>query len=183
MAKFTALFLLIITIATFAATYNTVTMLLRGELNNDSEVARAETQIVNRPDGKLSRKEVSITAPGVVRRPIDIGARKKKRYFHTAVTSNESPYNKWQCRITYYWYKRFAAMEESEMGGFTRVLHSGVADNMMEEIPTVVVDPLPAGMDKVRHQYISALSIPDLEIKISAGVREEHWLRMCLTWQ
>lgn len=36
------------------------------------------------------------------------------------------------------------------MGGFTRVLHSGKPDNLMDEIPTFVVEPLPAGMDRVR---------------------------------
>lgn len=29
------------------------------------------------------------------------------------------------------------------MGGFTRLLHSGEEDEWMDEIPTVVVDPLP----------------------------------------
>jgi len=29
------------------------------------------------------------------------------------------------------------------MGGFTRILHSGRPDELMDEIPTVVVDPLP----------------------------------------
>lgn len=30
-----------------------------------------------------------------------------------------------------------------DMGGFTRLLHSGEADDLMDEIPTVVVPPLP----------------------------------------
>ncbi|KAG2489813.1 hypothetical protein HYH03_011762 [Edaphochlamys debaryana] len=34
------------------------------------------------------------------------------------------------------------------MGGFTRVLHSGKADDLMDEIPTVVVDPLPESISK-----------------------------------
>ncbi|CAL1394436.1 unnamed protein product [Linum trigynum] len=34
------------------------------------------------------------------------------------------------------------------MGGFTRILHSGKPDSLMNEIPTVVVDPLPPGMDQ-----------------------------------
>ena len=29
------------------------------------------------------------------------------------------------------------------MGGFTRILHSGKPDDLMAEIPTVVVEPLP----------------------------------------
>jgi hypothetical protein len=32
---------------------------------------------------------------------------------------------------------------DSGFGGFTRILHSGHADNLMDEIPTVVVDTLP----------------------------------------
>jgi len=36
----------------------------------------------------------------------------------------------------------------SDMGGFTRILHSGKPDGLMDEIPTMVVDPLPEGKDK-----------------------------------
>ncbi|KAM3287600.1 hypothetical protein P3S67_021030 [Capsicum chacoense] len=36
----------------------------------------------------------------------------------------------------------------SEMGKFTRILHSGSPDNLMDEIPTFVVDPLPDGLDR-----------------------------------
>ena len=36
---------------------------------------------------------------------------------------------------------------DSGFGGFTRILHSGHADNLMDEIPTVVVDTLPAGIN------------------------------------
>ncbi|CAI5982451.1 unnamed protein product [Closterium sp. NIES-65] len=48
----------------------------------------------------------------------------------------------------YFYYNKYRNDPESEMGGFTRVLHSGKPDNLMDEIPTVVVDPLPPGMDK-----------------------------------
>ena len=44
--------------------------------------------------------------------------------------------------------------EGSEMGGFTRILHSGEPDHVMDEIPTFVVDPLPAGVDKVRDKLL-----------------------------
>lgn len=69
--------------------------------------------------------------------------------FHVALTATDAPYNKWQCRIMYYWYKKQKSLPGSEMGGFTRILHSGKPDNLMDEIPTVVVDPLPAGLDRV----------------------------------
>lgn len=69
--------------------------------------------------------------------------------FHIALTATDAPYSKWQSRIMYYWYKKMRDQPGSEMGGFTRILHSGNPDNLMDEIPTVVVDPLPAGLDRV----------------------------------
>lgn len=72
----------------------------------------------------------------------------KKRLFHVALTASNSAYNRWQCRIMYYWYKKFRDMPGSEMGGFTRILHSGSPDNLMDEIPTVVVQELPKGLDQ-----------------------------------
>lgn len=72
----------------------------------------------------------------------------EKRLFHTAVTATDSSYNKWQCRIMYYWHKKLSSKPGSDMGGFTRVLHSGKPDNLMDEIPTFVVDPLPRGLDQ-----------------------------------
>lgn len=72
----------------------------------------------------------------------------KKRLFHIAVTSSDSVYNTWQCRIMYYWFKKFKDEPNSEMGGFTRILHSGKPDRFMDEIPTFVAQPLPSGMDQ-----------------------------------
>ncbi|CAL5371671.1 unnamed protein product [Camellia sinensis] len=69
------------------------------------------------------------------------GAKKEKK------KATDAPYSKWQCQIMYYWYKKVKAMSGSDMGGFTRVLHSGNPDNLMEEIPTFVVDPFPDGLD------------------------------------
>lgn len=60
--------------------------------------------------------------------------------------------NHWQARVHYYWYKkqRDACRLEPpcDMGGFTRLLHSGEADDLMDEVPTVVVDHLPASILK-----------------------------------
>lgn len=84
----------------------------------------------------------------IIRRPEAVsegGALK----FHVALTATDAPYSKWQCRVMYYWYKKMKDMPGSDMGGFTRVLHSGKSDNLMEEIPTFVVDPLPEGLDRV----------------------------------
>ena len=69
--------------------------------------------------------------------------------FHVALTATDSAYNQWQCRIMYYWYKKVKDLHGSEMGKFTRILHSGRPDQLMDEIPTFVVDPLPEGLDRV----------------------------------
>nr|GMD40916.1 hydroxyproline O-arabinosyltransferase 1 [Ipomoea batatas] len=71
-----------------------------------------------------------------------------KKLFHTAVTASDSIYNTWQCRIMYYWFKKFKDGPNSGMGGFTRILHSGTPDRFMDEIPTFVAQPLPSGMDQ-----------------------------------
>ena len=69
--------------------------------------------------------------------------------FHVALTATDAAYSQWQCRIMYYWYKKVKEMPGSDMGKFTRILHSGRADQLMDEIPTFVVDPLPEGLDRV----------------------------------
>ncbi|WMV58763.1 hypothetical protein MTR67_052148 [Solanum verrucosum] len=71
----------------------------------------------------------------------------QKLLFHIALTATDTPYSKWQCRIMYYWYLKKKNLPGSEMGKFTRILHSGTPDNLMDEIPTFVVDPLPQGFD------------------------------------
>ncbi|TVU22621.1 hypothetical protein EJB05_32334 [Eragrostis curvula] len=76
----------------------------------------------------------------------------RRRPFHVALTATDAAYSRWQCRVMYYWYKRMQARPGGEaMGGFTRVLHSGKPDGLMDEIPTFVVDPLPEGKD---HGYV-----------------------------
>jgi hypothetical protein len=75
-----------------------------------------------------------------------------RRAFHTAVTASGSVYNTWQCRVMYYWFKE-ARRERggaAEMGGFTRILHSGRPDEFVDEIPTFVADPLPDGDQVLR---------------------------------
>ena len=73
----------------------------------------------------------------------------EKRLFHTFVTATNSSYNKWKCRIMYYWHKQLSRKVGLDMVGFTRFLHSGRPDNLMDEMPTFVVDPLPSGLDHV----------------------------------
>lgn len=68
--------------------------------------------------------------------------------FHVALTATDALYSQWQSRIMYYWYKQMRGRPGSDMGGFTRILHSGKPDGLMDEIPTLVVDPLPEGADR-----------------------------------
>ena len=51
---------------------------------------------------------------------------------------------------------RAAHGAECQMGGLTRILHSGKPDELMAEIPTVVVEPLP---DK---DNLDAVSLNDI---------------------
>jgi hydroxyproline O-arabinosyltransferase len=106
---------------------------MKSDTTKDSRYASITDPIVSFP-GQLKESDV----PG------------QKRLFHVALTATDAAYSKWQCRIMHYWYKQMREREGSEMGGFTRILHSGKPDNLMDEIPTFVVDPLPAGMDRVR---------------------------------
>ncbi|KAI5072037.1 hypothetical protein GOP47_0012143 [Adiantum capillus-veneris] len=66
-----------------------------------------------------------------------------KHLFHTALTATDYAHNRSQCRIVYRWFKHFKDLPDSEMGGFTRVLHSAKPDSLIHKIPTFVVDPLP----------------------------------------
>lgn len=81
------------------------------------------------------------------------------RLYHT-VTTAQGPAVHWQTRVHYYHFlkqkeacEREAAAAASasggasgggcDMGGWTRLLHSGEEDDLMDEIPTFVADPLP----------------------------------------
>eukprot|EP00198_Chlamydomonas_reinhardtii_P000268 XP_001689603.1 predicted protein [Chlamydomonas reinhardtii] len=83
------------------------------------------------------------------------------RMFHT-VTSAQGAAVHWQVRIHYYWWKKrkeeCQKQGNCEMGGFTRLLHSGQSDDLMDELPTVVVDPLPQSM--VEHSWYVVLNRP-----------------------
>ena len=70
-----------------------------------------------------------------------------ERRYHVVITAQGSAVH-WQSRVHYYWYLRVRAEcqaqhgSDCQMGGFTRVLHSGQPDDLMGEIPTHVVQPL-----------------------------------------
>lgn len=115
------------------ATYNLLTMVMQNVMGS----------------GKFWASDTSGTEwfDPVTKMPENKGNSNSK--FHIALTATDAPYSKWQCRIMYYWYKKMRDLPGSDMGGFTRILHSGKPDNLMEEIPTIVVDPLPEGLDRV----------------------------------
>lgn len=134
MGRASPLFLILLGLGFFFATYNLTTMVIN-----------------NRAVGKLASDEskIELLTDPIIEMPQN--ARKPKNAkspFHIALTATDAPYSKWQCRIMYYWYKKKKDLPGSDMGGFTRVLHSGSPDNLMDEIPTMVVDPLPAGLDR-----------------------------------
>ncbi|WOG87762.1 hypothetical protein DCAR_0206993 [Daucus carota subsp. sativus] len=103
------------------------------------------------PLHKNSRHGLLLPQDPIIKMPVDRKSGpeiKKKRLFHTAVTASDGIYNTWQTRVMYYWFKKFKDEEGSDMGGFTRILHSGKADSLMDEIPTFVAQPLKDGMDQ-----------------------------------
>lgn len=136
MRKASPFLLVLVGFGFFIASYNLFTMVIHNQ-------KRIST------DQLIDRSALSLLHDPIVAMPNELKkARGSKRPFHVALTATDAPYSKWQCRIMYYWFKKMKDVEGSEMGGFTRVLHSGNPDNLMDEIPTFVVDPLPAGMDR-----------------------------------
>jgi hypothetical protein len=132
MGKASGLLLFLLGFGFFVVTYNLLTLIV----HNRSGVSNSDGSPLLDP---------------VVQMPLNIRkAKSSPAPFHVALTATDAPYNKWQCRIMYYWYKQKKALPGSDMGGFTRILHSGNSDNLMDEIPTFVVDPLPPGLDRVR---------------------------------
>ncbi|XP_002988029.2 hydroxyproline O-arabinosyltransferase 3 isoform X2 [Selaginella moellendorffii] len=119
MGRISFFFLVLLFVAFTAAIYNTARFIAA----SDSTLGGGEEEFDFNPGGK-------------------------KKLFHTVVTSSSGSYARWQCRIMYYWFKKFKDQPGSEMGGFTRILHSGAPDDLMDEIPTFVADPLPSGLDK-----------------------------------
>lgn len=134
MGRVSPLLLVLLALGFFFATYNLVTMII-----HNRAIARSNTVSTSINGGGSEWfdpvQESSLVKSG-------------DRKFHVALTATDAAYSKWQCRIMYYWYKRMKERDGSDMGGFTRVLHSGKPDNLMEEIPTFVVDPLPEGLDR-----------------------------------
>ena len=52
--------------------------------------------------------------------------KKTGRKYHMVVTTDSAVYNSWQVQVCYYWYKRMKELHpDSDLGGFTRLLHTG----------------------------------------------------------
>ncbi|KAL1564331.1 Hydroxyproline O-arabinosyltransferase rdn2 [Salvia divinorum] len=132
MRQSAALFMALLSIGSFLLTYNFVSMIVHYHKTGPTNENR--NQLVMDPLAEM---------PEHVKR-----SRNHRRPFHVALTATDTPYSKWQCRIMYYWYKKKKDLPGSDMGKFTRILHSGGPDKLMDEIPTVVVDPLPPGLDR-----------------------------------
>ncbi|TQE06245.1 hypothetical protein C1H46_008185 [Malus baccata] len=126
MGRASPVLLVLLALGFFFATYNLLTIIIHNKATYSGILGedRLEDPVIQRPSKAENPK------------------------FHVVVTATDAPYSQWQCRIMYYWYNKVKDMPGSDMGMFTRVLHSGNADNLTEEIPTVVVDPLPEGLDR-----------------------------------
>ncbi|KAI3984195.1 hypothetical protein MKX01_011149 [Papaver californicum] len=134
MGRESPLLLILLTVGFFFGTYNLLTTIIGHKGTEVDELDSMPEQNVIDPVIQMPRKVKLAENP--------------KLPFHIALTATDSSYSQWQCRIMYYWYKKVKDLPGSDMGGFTRVLHSGKPDNLMDEIPTFVVDPLPAGLDR-----------------------------------
>ncbi|KAL3497317.1 hypothetical protein ACH5RR_040049 [Cinchona calisaya] len=149
-------FTLVITLSAALITYNiliSANASLKQEFPHSSHNTDDSSNNNNNPSSSSSsistRRNGMFSVDPLIKMPLHkSSSTKKKRLFHTAVTSSDSVYNTWQCRIMYYWFKKFRDEPNSEMGGFTRILHSGKPDRFMDEIPTFVAQPLPSGMDQ-----------------------------------
>nr|DAD42767.1 TPA_asm: hypothetical protein HUJ06_000997 [Nelumbo nucifera] len=136
-----SLFLVLLALGFFFATYNLITMIIQ---NRAISLGKLDGSSFSTSSDPITQMPENVKRPENARRP-----------FHVALTATDAPYSKWQCRIMYYWYKKAKEMPGSELGGFTRVLHSGNPDNLMDEIPTFVVNPLPEGLDRTLLEKIA----------------------------
>lgn len=136
MGRASPLLLVLLSLGFFFATYNLVTMVMHNRRLSSGGLLGSD------PESRMLIDPIT-KIPNNLKR-----GNREKVPFHVALTATDAPYSKWQCRIMYYWYKKHKDLPGSDFGGFTRILHSGRADDLMEEIPTFVVDPLPAGLDR-----------------------------------
>jgi len=111
-----------------------------------------------------------------------------ERRYHIVISAQGSATH-WQSRVHYYWYKKIKAQCEEEghcqMGGFTRLLHSGQPDDLMNEIPTFVAQTLPPQHPDHGYivlnrpwafkQWVTAVTIPEKYVIMSEP--DHIWLK------
>ena len=131
--------------------------------------------------GQQQQQQAAVLPP-VIKPSTHVSVRNSRKY-HT-ITTTQGFANHWQARIHYYWFKKQKETCEAlgevfcDIGGFTRLLHSGHADDLMDEIPTVVVDKLPDAMLKSSSyvvlnrpyaflQWLDRVSIPERYIMMA----------------
>ncbi|KAG6629840.1 hydroxyproline O-arabinosyltransferase PLENTY-like [Carya illinoinensis] len=125
--------LVLLALGFFFASYNFLSIIIHNKASNSGSWVA----------DRLDWFDPIIGVPEKVKRSGNFNSK-----FHVALTASDASYSQWQCRIMYYWYKKIKEMPGSDMGEFTRILHSGSPDKLMEEIPTFVADPLPEGLDR-----------------------------------
>lgn len=135
MGRASPILLVLLALGFFFGTYNLLTITMQHKASNSGSWI----------DDGLDLIDSAIRMPGEANQRGNPNLK-----YHVVVTATDAPYSQWQCRIMYYWYKKMKDSPGSDMGKFTRVLHSGHSDTLMKEIPTFVVDPLPQGLDRVR---------------------------------
>lgn len=67
-----------------------------------------------------------------------------------------------------------------EMGGFTRLLHSGQEDDLVNEIPTYIADPLPNSV--VEHEWYPVLNRPYAFMQVGVVNEWGGFFVHCVAW-
>lgn len=130
--------------------------------------------------GQQQQQQAAVLPP-VIKPSTHVSVRNSRKY-HT-ITTTQDFVQHWQARIHYYWFKKQRAECEAangekacDIGGFTRLLHSGEADDLMDEIPTVVVNKLAGDRSKSYPplnrpyaflQWLDKVSIPERYIMMA----------------
>ena len=117
--------------------------MLKEEGDGEGERGRLQGGGGDRVRGSASLAEGAAPAP----RASGEGARAPPpppgRKYHVVVDDTDGPYLSWQVEVFWYWYRKHKeAHPDSDLGGFTRVLHAAADDHLSALIPTVRVDPL-----------------------------------------
>ena len=109
------------------------------------------TEHTERPAHWLAREHAAASAHAATPTLTDASSlqcNRTRRPYHVVMTAASGLYQEWQSRIAYYHYKKMKRLHPcSDLGGFTRLFNTYQAkpDNLMDEIPTVLVKQLGHG--------------------------------------